>query len=814
MQSNGHITVDNGASRRCCFIITAIIRFVKSTSFCSRRFRLSLAHHSAAHSTKRNPVSTVSLVDDPIIKAPGHRVHAGSKFDITFTLDDGQTPIRLALEPNHNILHEDFTVTYVDNKGNTRESEPVPRDSHRVYKGRAFVRKDDRADWVHAGWARATVHKDGAKPIFEGAFRIHGNTHHIQTGAHYRRLKHEEDPTVDVPDNGEEIMVAYRDSDIRSSSAFDELKRDTVSARKCDSDSLGFNSRYDEEMRAIRERERSLATLQAKSLFGRQTLEGDMGDDAGANYIPSIGSTDGCPTTRKVALVGIATDCNYWSEFDQDREELRKNVIDLVNKASAVYEDTFSISLGIKNLTVTEQTCGQEASDYAPWNLACSDRVDLNDRLNLFSSWRGQHSDSNAYWTLLTTCQTESAVGLAWRGQLCREGASEANDESGNNETVAAANVVVRTSAEWQIFAHETGHTFGAVHDCTEIECPVSTNAQPCCPLSSSSCNADGKFIMNPSTGEGVTDFSPCSIGNICSGLSRNIDGDCLTDNRDVGTFTDAQCGNGIVEDGEDCDCGGADECTDNDCCNPDTCKFRDGAVCDPINEDCCTDQCQFASRGTVCRDSTGQCDPEETCAGDTGSCPDDNHLDDGDSCGDGLSCASGQCTSRDQQCRAMLGDGNENNDDIQSCGGNTCMLSCSSSNMDDGQCSLYNQNFLDGTSCGGGGRCNNGSCEGSSTWGQIQEWFRDNKDIAIPVGAAIGGLLVLAIAGCIFSSCRRKRRIRRAAKERALLSGNDSPVFTGAAGVSHHDQPPEYTYGQVPIDNPRFERTRSMRYA
>src|SRR5690606_2497434 len=101
-------------------------------------------------------------------------------------------------------------------------------------------------------------------------------------------------------------------------------------------------------------------------------------------------------------------------------------------------------------------------------------------------------------------------------------------------------------------------------------------------------------------------------------------------------------------------------------------------------------------SSGTVCRESSSDCDPEETCPGDSGSCPEDVHLDDGDSCGDGLRCASGQCTSRDQQCRAMLGSGGGNTDDIKACGGNTCMLSCQAPNIEDGQCSLYNTNFLD----------------------------------------------------------------------------------------------------------------------
>jgi hypothetical protein len=36
-------------------------------------------------------------------------------------------------------------------------------------------------------------------------------------------------------------------------------------------------------------------------------------------------------------------------------------------------------------------------------------------------------------------------------------------------------------------------------------------------------------------------------------------------------------CGNGIKEDGEDCDTGGQP----SNCCDPTTCKFKTGAVCE-----------------------------------------------------------------------------------------------------------------------------------------------------------------------------------------------------------------------------------------
>ncbi|KAM5355668.1 hypothetical protein ACJ41O_002314 [Fusarium nematophilum] len=750
---------------------------------------------SLARSVKRNAVSYISRIDEPVIKTPSHRVHSDSHFDLTFSLHSGQQKIRLKLEPNHDILHDDFAVTFLGADGRVRSVESVKRSEHRVFKGSAFVERAGKEGWSRAGWARVTIHRDGKKPVFEGTFRLDGNHHHIQTGAHYQRLRHEDDPMLPSSEDSEDVMVVWRDSDIQPSK-YTELKRDIYGSSLCNSDSLGFNSKFHE----LQDFD-SFNSVNAKSLFGRQIDGGSSGNDgAGVNLEESIGSVDGCPTTRKVALVGIATDCTYTADFNSS-ESVRRNVINLVNAASEVFESTFNISLGIQNLTISDESCPGTPSESAPWNRRCSDDVDLADRLNLFSAWRGQFEDTNAYWTLLSTCNTESAVGLAWLGQICRTGSS---DGSSNNETVASANVVVRTSEEWQVFAHETGHTFGAVHDCTE-GCSTSSDAQSCCPRSRDTCDARGDFLMNPSTSQGISDFSPCSIGNICSGFKRNVKSDCLTDNRNVKTITGSQCGNGIVEEDEDCDCGGEESCAGNPCCDAATCKFKGDAVCDYTNEDCCTDECKFASSGTVCRASTGTCDPEEKCPGDSAACPRDEHKSNGDDCGDGLKCASGQCTSRDDQCQTLF-QNNTRGQDVEACT-NSCLVSCRYSDDNSGFCSQRNQNFIDGTPCGGGGKCENGQCRGRSTWREIVEWFERNKNIAIPVGSVIGGLIVIALLSCCYSCIRRRVSRRKAPKPTEMTSW---PAYAGGANPNANGG-----YNYAPLDNQNaWGRTRSMRYA
>ena len=551
------------------------------------------------------------------------------------------------------------------------------------------------------------VRRDGVHPLFEGAFTILRDHHHIKLRSNYMSTKHELDPDLEEADD--EYMVMFRDSDI-GFSGHRELKRAESSELSCQSHQLSFN--VDARQRLftpkVKRSEGGWGSVSKTSLFGKRQLDNGIptgGNSGGVNLKQSIGKSAGCFNSRKVALIGVAADCTYTGTFNST-QSAHANVISQINLASNVYERTFNISLGLRDLTVTEKDCPGSPPAASPWNIGCQSNTTITDRLNIFSQWRSERNDSNAYWTLLTSCNTGAEVGLSWLGQACVTSANQ-----GQGETVSGANVVARTQTEWQVIAHESGHTFGAVHDCDSSLCANSNavNAQQCCPLSESTCDAGSRYIMNPSTGEGISDFSPCSIGNICSAIGRNnVKTNCLSENKGVTTISPQQCGNGIVEEGEDCDCGGSESCGNNQCCDATTCKFKSNAVCDDSNDDCCR-SCQYAPAGTVCRASAGVCDPQETCSGTTPTCPLDSTAPDGQKCGNGTStqCASGQCTSRDQQCKTLMGSFTTKND-TYACNSDDCTLSCASPEFGAGVCYSMQQNFLDGTPCGGGGKCDN----------------------------------------------------------------------------------------------------------
>ncbi|KAH7361066.1 Metallo-peptidase family M12-domain-containing protein [Rhexocercosporidium sp. MPI-PUGE-AT-0058] len=700
-----------------------------------------------ARSEARDRISHVYAVENAVLNTQAHRIKHDSSFDLTFALQSEAPRVKLSLEPNHNILSKDAYVEYLDGEGRVRHAEPIDRLAHKVFKGKAWI-ESVTGEWMEGGWARVYVKRDGTSPLVEGAFSIFGNQHHIQLQSSYMQTKRDTD--FHFHDDKEERMVVYRDSDMALAE-----KRDGEAGR-CQSDQLSFNTGPENPLSArggIAGMTWNSASL--GSLANRQIIPG--GNSGYGDLRSSIGSTDGCPTSGRVALIGIATDCSYTASFSS-AEAVRQNLISMVNTASDVYERTFNITIGLQNLTISDAQCPASAADSAPWNVACTETNDIEAKLEQFSEWRATRDDDNAYWTLMSTCRSGGTVGIAWLGQLCVSSLRGSGQQS-----VTGANVVVRTPGEWQVFAHESGHTFGAVHDCDASLCAAGASSQ-CCPFSQSGCDASGQFLMNPTSSRDMSEFSQCTIGNICSMMGSNVvRSRCLVNNVDVPTINGAQCGNGIVESGEQCDCGTAEECGDNSCCDPGTCQFRNNAVCDDANDACCN-SCQFATANTVCRASRGPCDLEEVCSGSSGSCPTDAYQPNGGSCG-GVSdqfCAEGQCTSRNLQCQQVIIQGTSGNY-TNSCDNDSCRLRCSQS-ANSQFCSQLNRNLLDGTPCNGG-FCSRGSCSSrsSSNGTGVSSWVNRHRGLVIGLSVGLGSL-VLIILACWICACCRKSRRRKAA--------------------------------------------------
>ncbi|KAG8531087.1 uncharacterized protein KY384_004444 [Bacidia gigantensis] len=414
-----------------------------------------------AHSFSRDPLNYLSIVENATIQTPSHRVHSYSTFDLHFGLRSNNQRLRLTLEPNQDIIADGASVKYLSPEGELVRSEPIDRHAHRIFKGDAWI-QESNGHWSSVGWARVMIKSDGISPLFEGVFTIGRDHHHVQLRSHYMATRHELDPIAE--DVGLEYMVIFRDSDVgrKVQSEHLELKRSALADRSCHSEKLHFNA--DPSQTVLKRDTGTWGATSFNSLFGKRQIDTNGiptgGNSGGVNLKNSIGKKDGCPSTRKVALIGVATDCSYTGTFNST-ESAHANVIQQISSASSLYERSFNISLGLQNLTVSNTTCPGTPPAATPWNQGCGGNQTITDRLNTFSTWRGQQKDNNAYWMLLTNCRTGSEVGLSWLGQLC---VSDVAQNSG--ETVSGACVVAKTSTEWQVMAHESGHTFGAVHDC------------------------------------------------------------------------------------------------------------------------------------------------------------------------------------------------------------------------------------------------------------------------------------------------------------------------------------------------------------
>jgi hypothetical protein len=212
-------------------------------------------------------------------------------------------------------------------------------------------------------------------------------------------------------------------------------------------------------------------------------------------------------------------------------------------------------------------------------------------------------------------------------------------------------------------------------------------------------------------------------------------------------------CGNGLKEDGEECDCGNAAECASDKCCDGATCKLKAGAKCSDKNDGCC-DNCQIRSKDTTCRPPTSKCDIPEKCDGQSSACPPDVFVKDGTDCGGGLKCATGLCTSRDAQCNARS---TSRNKFPKACPvstvGSTCAITCLNADNPP-TCFQINGFFVDGPECGNGGYCKKGNCEGDFIFNGLGKYLLTNYWVIITLGA----IVFLCAFSCCFQCIRRRR--------------------------------------------------------
>ncbi|XP_077457583.1 disintegrin and metalloproteinase domain-containing protein 28 [Stigmatopora argus] len=320
---------------------------------------------------------------------------------------------------------------------------------------------------------------------------------------------------------------------------------------------------------------------------------------------------------QKYIELYLVADNREYVKMKRDQTELRKRLFEIVNFVNMVYKPlrTFIALVGMEIWSN-----GDLISITPP----------AGANLNAFMTWRNsvlikRKKHDNAH--LISGIDFEGAtVGLAFIGTLCSPH-SVGVVQDHNNRAIAVGATL----------AHEMGHNLGMNHD----------DSSAC------ACTGDSCIMAAALSWNTPRAFSSCS-GSQYEKYLNNRNPSCMLDKPDFRSLVlPSVCGNGFVEQGEQCDCGTVEECT-NPCCNATTCNLSEGSQC--AAGECCN-KCKIQPRSHECRSRHDECDLAEYCDGMTSTCPEDVFGVNGIPCDNGAGyCYNGQCPKRSDQCIKMYG--------------------------------------------------------------------------------------------------------------------------------------------------------------
>nr|XP_028580821.1 disintegrin and metalloproteinase domain-containing protein 20-like [Podarcis muralis] len=313
--------------------------------------------------------------------------------------------------------------------------------------------------------------------------------------------------------------------------------------------------------------------------------------------------------TRYLELA-IVIEHERYVRFDRNESHIALQVLDIIHAANSIYEP-LAVELSIagleiwseKNLMKIEDTIEQTLLNFATFvRESLSKHIDLDAaHLLVYKSF----GNTLGLVYVRTICLAHWATGVE------------------SYMTYSLFDFTV-------IFAHELGHNLGMKHD-------------------EKYCTCDRHACVMAAYGVSTDKFSNCSYKDYFSVRNRQ----CLLVPLDPDLmYKFAYCGNKVVEDKEECDCGSTEQCKLDPCCQS-NCMLSPSAAC--AFGECCV-ECQYLPVHKVCREQVSSCDLPEYCNGTSEWCPEDVYVQDGAPCSDGAYCYHGNCTTHTGQCRMIFG--------------------------------------------------------------------------------------------------------------------------------------------------------------
>ncbi|KAG8505331.1 Disintegrin and metalloproteinase domain-containing protein 10, partial [Galemys pyrenaicus] len=326
---------------------------------------------------------------------------------------------------------------------------------------------------------------------------------------------------------------------------------------------------------------------------------------------------------RNTCQLYIQTDHLFFKYYGT-REAVIAQISSHVKAIDTIYQTTdFS---GIRNISfmvkrIRINTTADEKDPTNPFrfpNIGVEKFLELNSEQN--------HDDYCLAYVFTDRDFDDGVLGLAWvgapsgsSGGICEKSKlySDGKRKSLNTGIITVQNYGshVPPKVSHITFAHEVGHNFGSPHD----------SGTECTPGESKNLGQkeNGNYIMyaRATSGDKLNNnkFSLCSIRNISQVLEKKRNNCFVESGQPI-------CGNGMVEQGEECDCGYSDQCKDECCYDANQpegkkCKLKPGKQCSPSQGPCCTAGCAFKSKTEKCRDDS-DCAKEGICNGITALCP------------------------------------------------------------------------------------------------------------------------------------------------------------------------------------------------